>query len=215
MFCPSCGENLTEAPSRLGDRWCEYCGTASSPRACLLALSREARLSRPLGDPPTEVVISHEGGVFLVSLAHDGTNAAFSWVMTVVFAFVMFAAVLSFGPVLGWVIPALYVSALLVMSWLAIRYTFGRDTLAVDSRTLTIGRSLGRWNEPEDCLDRHRIKSCQLLRKPRSRGRYRDLPGFLIRFELDDGRHIDFGFGHDYPQLAFVMRWLRDVARIA
>lgn len=211
MFCPSCGEDLTHAPLRLGDRWCEYCGTRSSNRACLRALPRAVRLAGPLAEPPPKLVIRLDGEVFRLELSpNDEDESALCWIFIVVYAFAVGGLYLSGGLAGIWLFPVISVFVLVILSAWAVRRTWGRDILSVDARSLAICRGLGRWRGEERRIDRSRLRSVELVRLPDKLGRYGDLPGFAIRFILADGARVDFGLGHGYPQLSHAARWLRE-----
>ena len=215
LFCPSCGEDLTHAPLRLGDRWCEYCGTRSSHRACLRAVPRAVRFASPLAEPPPKVFIRLDGEVFRLELSrYDEDESALFWVFILVYAFAMGGLYLS-GSLAGiWLFLVISVSVLVMLSAGAAWRTWGRDILSIDARSLAICRGLGRWRGGERRIDRSRVRSVELVRLPNRLGRYGNLPGFAIRFVLDDGARVDFGLGHGYPQLSHAARWLRETVEL-
>jgi len=215
LFCPSCGDDLANAPLRLGDRWCDYCGTCSSPRACLRALPRAVRLASPLAEPPPKVVILQDGDAFRLELSRNNEDeSALFWVLIVVYAFVAGGLLLSGGLGRIWLFPAVFVSVLVVLSAVAALRTWGRDILLVDAQSLAICQGLGRWRRGERHIQRSRLRSVELVRLPNALGRYGDRPGFAIRFVLDDGAQVDFGLGHGYSQLSHAARWLRETVKL-
>lgn len=210
-YCPSCGEDLRHAPLRLGDTWCAYCGTASSLRACLRATPRALRLAAPLAESPPGVFIRQAGETFRLELSRRGENqTALIWAFLVVYAFTFGGLLLSGVGALSWVFPALYGGGFCVIAAGAVWLTWGRDTIEVDRRALVLGRSVGRWRQEEWRVERGLLRSVDLVRKPNALGRYRDLPGFILRFQRHDGIRFDFGLGHGYPQMSHAYRLLRE-----
>lgn len=215
LFCPSCGEDLTRAPLRLGDRWCEYCGALSSPRACLRALPRAVRLAGPLAESPPKVVLRQEGEVFHLELSrNDEDESALFWVFVVVYGFTLGGLLLSSDLGRTWLFPVIFALVFAVLSVGAVLKTWSRDVLSVDARSLVFCRALGRWRSGVRRIERGRLRSVELVRIPNALGRYRNLPGFVIRFRLDDGGYVDFGLGQGYPQLSHAVRWLREANQI-
>jgi len=215
MFCPSCGEDLTRAPLRLGDRWCEYCGTLSSQRACLRALPRAVRSAGPMAEPPPKIVIRQDGEVLRLELSrNDEDETALFWVFIVVYGFSVGGLILSSDLWRTWLFPVIAALVLAVMSVGVVLKTWSRDVLSVDSRSLVVCRAMGRWRSGVRRIERARLRSVELVRLPNTLGRYRNLPGFVIRFRLDDGGCFDFGLGQGYAQLSHAVRWLREANQI-
>lgn len=210
-YCPSCGEDLGDAPLRLGDPWCDYCGTANSLRACLRATPRALRLAAPLAEPPPGVVIRQEGETFRLELSRRGENeTALVWVFLVVYGFTVGGMLLSGVGASSWICSALYGGGFCVIAAGAVWLTWGRDTIVLDGRSLVFGRSVGRWRQEEWRVECGLLRSVDLVRMPNALGRHRDLPGFVLRFLRHDGSRFDFGLGHGYPQLSHAYRRLRE-----
>ena len=146
---------------------------------------------------------------------YDETGTPFLWVFLVVGVLTLAGPILGgLLPFKGWLIyggfASLFAFVLSACAW----STWGCETLTVDARMLVIGRGLGRWRWERRRIDRRRVRSVELVRLPRSRGKGRNLPGFVLRFLLEDGVVIDFGFGLDYRTLHHAARWLGEVAKV-
>lgn len=214
LYCPNCGEDLSGAPTSLGDRCCGHCGAKASDRRCQIALSRAQRAQRPLTELPEGVELTEDDFRFRIRLTtFDEVGSVFCWLATVA---IFLTGVISLARqemstqdmlICAGIFAAVVVPLGCTAAWV----TWGHKAIEGTSEQFVLSSGIGRWTRRRTYA-RGDIRSVALLRRDGEDSEGHRTIAFAVVMTLADGTEALFGTGQPYPRLEWVARYLNEAA---
>lgn len=214
LHCPHCGEDLTDAPTSLGDRCCGHCGAKASDRRCHLALSRAQRAQRPLAELPEGVVLTEDDFRFRIRLTtFDEVGSVCCWLVSAVMTLAGVINLTRYEMSSQEMLLGLGIFAAVVLplvgaaAWL----TWGHKAIEGTAEQFVLSSGIGRWVRRRTYA-RGDIRSVALLRRDGQDSEGHRTIDFAVVLAFADGTEAVFGAGQPYPRLEWTARYLNEAA---